>query len=433
MDPASIILIAGLIIATVIIFATLHHKKRSQTQKEGEENRLKFQAVLAHESKSAQQEEPHIDALKDFFSIPSSKTISPSSDSNSFHAIPPEQEERKKKTDPLQLFRNTCKTLQAQGNDFKNTFSSAYEHVRNDLDFEDALGSMLGEQEYLPSDIIDLLKKEGYTLSGMAQFINDHTNVESWKLIPLFLPLSSENKPIKERAIEIITALSNTYNLDNEEERENIAKSLLEIGCSQQETSEILHDEMSVEFGNVITILGIQDSPAIIGDFAKNLDIDIVDSDEYRSLRDDANLDFKMVAKIFRAAEKDAKELLDAENNYNGLSLSDDTDDIIKILTEAGFTKKEIIDGIWKSDFADDDNAGVCVDAFYNADVPIEDIIEAIREHDIDPGNLDEELREEGVNIKVRIKILHTLLFSEPDKSNISSGESPDETAQNLS
>ena len=66
-----------------------------------------------------------------------------------------------------------------------------------------------------------------------------------------------------------------------------------------------------------------------------------------------------------------------------------------------------MLDGIYHADFTSDQNSGVIVDALFDAEVSIRDIVQLILKEEVDVDDLDGELRDTNMETRERIKILH--------------------------
>lgn len=125
--------------------------------------------------------------------------------------------------------------------------------------------------------------------------------------------------------------------------------------------------------------------------------------------------DFPKVARILKACGKSAGEILNAENSREELGESS-FNDFAADLEKAGFARSEILRGLWHSDGLSNESRGSIVALAYDSNFPLEDIINVLREEDVDADSLDEEMRDADLDLRDRVHVLHDL-FEVIDKA----------------
>ncbi|MEW6617328.1 MAG: hypothetical protein AB1333_02825 [Patescibacteria group bacterium] len=322
---------------------------------------------------------------------------------------------------PIEEFGDRLNEL-LRTNDLKTAFFSAFNEVSNKfsdgdrLNFAEALEETAKNSKYNPSDLVTIMAEENYSLGKIANFLNDNTNLEVKEFTEALVPFAKGDTP-KLKAAELLSAIENIFDLNDE--GENLIPSLITLGCSPNEIAESLYENTSMDLLDVIKAMKWENSPLDIIALAKKLKTDLTDSDEYKSLRDTEGIDFKTAAKILKECGSTALDILNTEEEYDTIP-DDDTDEmknVIEILSAAEFSRSEILDAIWESNFMQNKNGGEIVDSLYDAGVPMNEINELLIAKNYDLDDLDQELRDNtGMELKTRIELMH--MFLNTDKKN---------------
>ncbi len=323
---------------------------------------------------------------------------------------------------PIEEFGDRLNEL-LRTSDPKTAFFSAFNEVSNKfsdgdrLSFAEALEEAAKNSKYNPSDLVIIMAEENYSLGKIANFLNDNTNLEVKEFTEALVPFAKGDIP-KLKAAELLSAVNNIFDLDNE--GDNLIPSLLALGCPQEEVAELLYENTSMDLLDVIKAMKWENSPLDIIALAKKLKTDLTDSDEYQSLRDTEGIDFKTAAKVLKECGKTALEILDTEEEYDNIPDDDvkEMKNVIEVLSEVGFSRSEILDAIWESNFMQNKNGGEIVDLLCDANVPMNEINELLVAKEYDPDDLDEELRDNtNIELKTRTEIVYTFLNTNKKES----------------
>lgn len=308
------------------------------------------------------------------------------------------------KSNPKKEFEDIIKSPVPQGYTPIEFFYNSFERMNNKISFEDALDEAI-DNNFKAADIALIMDRRNYSFEQITESLNNGFVLNTKELVGTLIPITKENS-IKEKMSTVVKALCSTCDLDGEEE--SVAEILIESGCSQEEALEIIYNNLQIEFGKIISAIRIKEVETIAA-LAQKLNIDLIDDNEYESLRDAADIKFSDATKILKKCGKSITEILNIENSYNELSL-DDLEEIIITISGAGFTNQEIVNGVMHAEFTSNDTCGAIVKSLYENKIPIDDIVSILQKEETSPDDLDEELRDEDLAIRDRVIILYNFL-----------------------
>ncbi|MCL4403730.1 hypothetical protein M1432_00005, partial [Patescibacteria group bacterium] len=203
------------------------------------------------------------------------------------------------------------------------------------------------------------------------------------------------------------------------DEYPEVAKFLLAKGCSVERAASVLYDEnlVDADFASVVTSLNIDGDPAAIAAASRELDIDLAGEDDYDDLRNN-NVDLAVLVQAMKIRGKSVKEILDAEYGYDSGGIDDSFKEIVEYFRQAGFSQGEIIAGVWDSECLENDDSGETIVKLLDIGAPLESIVTVLNRTDTDPDELYDELKDAGLDIKERIKLMSILVgLSGPEKT----------------
>lgn len=319
--------------------------------------------------------------------------------------LEPELEsEEEEEESAVDAFHKELEEAIARGGEFKEAFRKTLGEQGSALDFDDALQEAF-DMKFKMEDLVALMAERHHTLGDIADFVKDKEDPDFEGLFKAIAPAANGDSA-NAKAEEILDVITSFFDLGNDE-GETLVTLLTDLGCSAEEVATLAYQKTSMDFGEVVVAAKITDQTALVASLAKKLDADLSDQDPYAALRD-GGVDFVKAAALLKACGKQVVEVLDTENNFDDSILSaDDLKRVVDDLLGAGFTQEEVLDGIYHAEFTDGQNSGAIVGALSDAKVPLDDIIRLILKEDVDPDDLDEELRDGDVDIRERVKILH--------------------------
>lgn len=322
-----------------------------------------------------------------------------------FPVVPPGSVVEGRKNEPLTSFRVSLEAARARGEAFKESFLRAFDEQAGKLDFDDALQAAF-DMGFKMEDLVALMGERHHPLRAIAEFVNENENPDLERLFRVITPAATGDS-VEEKAEDILGAVGYVFELGGE--GDTLAKLLTDFGCSTEEAAISVYQQTDMNLGDVIISMHLEDKPELVVSLTKDLGVDLSDDGEYKALRDGA-VDFSKAAGLLKACEKQVVEVLDTENSYEGSCLiSDDLREALDDLLKAGFTREEVLDGIFHADFMNDQSNGAVVTALSDAGVSIDGIINLILKEDIDPDDLDGELSDANVDLRKRVELLHAL------------------------
>jgi hypothetical protein len=263
--------------------------------------------------------------------------------------------------------------------------------------------------DYPPSEVATFMANRSYKPKEIAALLAEEYSFEVKELADIIMPLV-KNENVAARAKTTFDIVKDSL---NDPDNDDLMDLPTHLGCSTKEAADILYKSTDMRLGAILVGLELTDQPTVAADIARDIDVDLSEDEEYKSLRDDDDIDFQIAAAILKACGKDAETVIVAENRYQEFS-NDQIDEIVPPLTEAGFANVEIMAGISASNIIGSNTFGTIVQGAIEADIPLEDIISFLKEEDVDLNDLDEEMRTSDVEILTRVDILHALLHPNP-------------------
>ena len=322
-----------------------------------------------------------------------------------------------------QRFRQQMRDQTGHGADFNDALDQALAGTEGGLSLEDGLreAAQIG---YDRKAVALALFKRGESLGDIAVSVNDIYDPSFNDLFETILSLTDQAIPMDDRAVSVIKAVGNIGNW-TEDEYPEVAKFLLAKGCSTERAASVLYDEnlVDADFASVVTSLNIGADPAAIAAAARELDIDLADENDYDDLRNN-NVDLAVLVQAMKIRGKSVKDILDAEYGYDSSGIDDYFKEIVEYFRQAGFTQKEIVAGVWDSDYLENDDAGETVVKLHELGMPFEEIVAVLKNTDNDPDELYDELKDAGLDIKERIRLMSIMVgLSGPEKTEAAKAE----------
>ncbi len=247
-------------------------------------------------------------------------------------------------------------------------------------------------QRYQPAEIADILAEEGdFGVEELADAIMPVVDGETELLRA-------------ERTFEIVKSA-----LQIDDDNEELLQLPGHHGCSGDEAAAIVYNNTDLCLASVLKDLKLFASPDVAARISKNFGVDLSDEDEYKTLREDDGVEFGAAVLMLKACGKDAETIIAAEHAYEEFS-GDQLDEVFSSLSVAGFTNEEIMIGIARADVIDDNSWAAIIRGALESKVPMEDIASVLHEEDLDPDDLDTEMRELEFEVLTRVDVLHALL-----------------------
>jgi len=302
-------------------------------------------------------------------------------------------------------FKKSLSDLIGSGEDKKSSFYKAYEEIDGEIDLSDALEEAIF-LDYKKEDLIRIMFEKGSSFSDIVQFVDIHYSLgkeEIMKIFKLILPKDS----MEEKAGEIVEALNEIFDVNEE----NVQSLLEGISLSTINIAKIMKDNLSIGIRKIMTTLNITNEESMVT-LLCDMEIPYEDEDEYSSIRDeDDGVSFEIVAKVMKKNGKSTEEILNMEQNFEDF-YPEDLGEKFKSLIAVGFTEKEILDGLVKTNFVDTDDWESLIDPLYGAGVSIESIVDMIytSTEEINMKDIYENLNTGEVDIEIQIEILYKLL-----------------------
>lgn len=351
--------------------------------------------------------------------VPPSNNAAASSGAASItESLSKQEESRASRRESLkQRFRQQLRDQTGRGTDFNAALDQALAGTEGGLSFEDGLREA-ADIGYDRSAVALALFKRGESLGDIAVSVNEIYDPSFNDLFETVLSLTDQAIPMDDRAVSVIKAVGNIGNWTADEYPE-VAKFLLAKGCSVERAASVLYDEnlVDADFASVVTSLNIDGDPAAIAAASRELDIDLAGEDDYDDLRNN-NVDLAVLVQAMKIRGKSVKEILDAEYGYDSGGIDDSFKEIVEYFRQAGFSQGEIIAGVWDSECLENDDSGETIVKLLDIGAPLESIVTVLNRTDTDPDELYDELKDAGLDIKERIKLMSILVgLSGPEKT----------------
>jgi cell division septation protein DedD len=270
---------------------------------------------------------------------------------------------------------------------------------------------------YPPAEVATFMAGREYQLEEIAILLIRETDLEVEALTDAIAPLA-EGETLAAKAELVFKAVKGA--LDDNDEADDQEEALLKLparlGCSPEEAAAIVYRNTGLNLGSVLGKLKLCSSPDVAARIAENLDVDLSDEDEYKTLCEDGEIEFAAAAAILKACGKDAETVITAGNSDDEFS-DVELDVIFSALGTAGFTNAEIMAGISEAEIVGDNALAVIIQSALEQKVPMEEIVSFLKKEDANSDDLDEEMRQSELEILTRVDVLHALLHVDDNKS----------------
>lgn len=327
--------------------------------------------------------------------------------------------------DPAARFKDRLRIRKAAGEALETAFASAV----GDLALGEALGlddalRVVAEMGYPAVEFASLAAKHGYAPREVAERLTRwcwpiSANELADIVKPLVLAVPAAGADEDDAEVKTFNIVKDAVELDDNGDLAALAQHLFPPD-NVSGAARLLYRESDMGFGEVIGKLFPEDAPEVVASLAKELEVDITDSDEYVGFRDGGDMSFDSMATILKAYGADAETVLRCENSYEELS-DDDLKSIFETLSAAGYTASEILSGIRQAEIVCCENAdGTIVQFAMETKIPTEDIVAFFKSEGIRLEDLDDELEDLDVNIKTRVDILYALLHGPAAEKTVS-------------
>ena len=308
----------------------------------------------------------------------------------------------------LELFKDRLRGRKAVNASLASSLASAMAEFGDSVGTDDAVRAAL-QIGYPPVDVAAFMASKQYEPQEVATLLTDECSLGATELADLIIPIV-KGDTVSARAEATFKVVKDTLDVDSDDDE--LIEVPAHLGCSSEDAAAIVYTNTDQLLGSVLVRMKLYASPDIAAGLAKRFDVDLSDDDEYKALREDDAVEFDGAATILKACGKDAETIIAAENNNNEFSI-DEFAEIFPALSGAGFTNIEIMVGMSRAGFIDENAFASIVHEALERKVPMGDIVLFLKKEDVDPGDLDEELRELDLELITRVKVLYALLHAE--------------------
>ncbi len=307
------------------------------------------------------------------------------------------------KENPLNRLKDRLRERKAAGAGLAGSVASSMNEFGDQVIMDDVLKAA-AQIGYPPKEIAVFMVQRQYQLQDIAVLLAQESDIGVEELADVIMPLV-KGETVSARAEGALDIVKKVVEVDDDDFLPLPAR----LGCSIEEAATIVYKNTDLCLGSVVRGLKLSGSPDIVARIASKLDVDLSNDDEYSGLREDDEVEFEPAVLILRACGKDAGTIIATENAHE--EFSDDRLDIIfSALSVAGFSNTEIMGGINEADIIAENSWAAIVRGALENKSSMEDVVSFLKREGVDPGELDDEMRELEFEISERVDVLHALL-----------------------
>ncbi|OGY92154.1 MAG: hypothetical protein A3B31_01985 [Candidatus Komeilibacteria bacterium RIFCSPLOWO2_01_FULL_53_11] len=293
-------------------------------------------------------------------------------------------------------FKRLLREWRAAGDNGATAITEAVRSFGGDIDETDLVDAC-AELDFSEQDIAGYLTQAGFGIDEIAEHIERNFKMDAGEWVSVLWD-AAKGTPA-ERASAILNAVHDMSATD-------LIQPLLSRGCSPADVASVLCHECELSFGEMVQSWPTDLDVPTMAELAKASEVDLTDEDEYRELRE--HLEFDKAAKLLCAAGCSANDVVVAEHDFDDYEF----EDAYRILREAGFPPSDALTALVVETDNRYGDADVML-AYLDHTVSEEEIAQYIVDAGIDPDTLEEELNDQDVETRDRVKIMHRVLFPE--------------------